>query len=80
MVATDMQCIVNDIGRIVIPSKLRKKFEINGDSTVEIYVQGGTIRMQKMKPACLLCNSSESLHKFKGKTLCKICLDDLTNY
>ncbi len=47
MVATDMQCIVNDIGRIVIPAKLRKKFDINEESTVEIYVQDGTIRMQK---------------------------------
>ncbi len=79
MVATDMQCIVNDIGRIVIPAKLRKKFDINEESTVEIYVQDGTIRMQKMKPACILCNTSESLHKFKGKTLCKACLDDLIN-
>lgn len=77
MVSTDMQCIVNDIGRIVIPVQLRKKFDITEDSIVEIYLKDGSIYMKKIEPTCILCNASGELHTFKGKPICQKCLKNL---
>lgn len=77
METTDMHCIVNEIGRIVIPVKLRKRLNITEDSNVEFFVKDGSIHIQKLEPACTLCNTSGKLQHFKGKAICNTCLNDL---
>jgi len=77
MITTDMQCTVNNIGRVVIPASLRRKFDICGDSAIEIFVKDGSIHLQKIAPACALCHSKIKLRTFKNKHVCSRCLDEL---
>lgn len=77
MTTTNMQCTVNNIGRVVIPASLRKQFDISGDSSIEIFVKDGSIHMQKITPACALCHSKIELRIFKDKYICGTCLNEL---
>ncbi len=65
---------VDELGRVVIPKELRKKFDIVDDeSTLEIYVEGENIVLKKHEPACIFCGEAKDVSVFKGKKICKSC-------
>ncbi|MBM7623628.1 AbrB/MazE/SpoVT family DNA-binding domain-containing protein [Sporohalobacter salinus] len=70
---------VDDLGRIVIPSELRRTFKINEKDPLEIYVDDEHIILKKYEPACTFCNNAGNTTIFKGKTICKDCLTEMTD-
>ncbi len=70
---------VDDLGRIVLPRKLRKVLDINERDELEIFMQGNSIILQKHQPNCIFCGSSNGIESFKGKNICADCFKELTS-
>ena len=64
---------VDELGRIVIPKELRKKFNIEIKDPIEIFVDGSTIVLKKYVPNCIFCGGSKELASYKDKLICSNC-------
>ncbi|MBM7623935.1 AbrB/MazE/SpoVT family DNA-binding domain-containing protein [Sporohalobacter salinus] len=69
---------VDELGRVVIPVELRRTLEIGEKDALEIYVDGESIILKKYEPACVFCSNAGDTTVFKGKTICKECLSEMT--
>lgn len=70
---------VDELGRVVIPIELRRTLGIDIKDPVEIYVDGENIILKKYQPACIFCDKADNIVSFKGKNICKDCLDEIRN-
>lgn len=68
---------VDELGRIVIPIELRRTLNIEEKDPLEIYVDGEQILLKKYQPACIFCGEVKEITDFKGKKVCKKCLNDI---
>ncbi|KOF55730.1 AbrB family transcriptional regulator [Clostridium sp. DMHC 10] len=68
---------VDELGRIVIPMELRRTLEIAEKDSLEIYVDGEKIIFKKYQPACIFCGDAKDVVNYKGKNICKSCLEEL---
>ena len=68
---------VDELGRIVLPSELRKSLGIDIKDPLEIYVSGESIILKKYLPACVVCGSADNITSFKNKNICKTCLKQI---
>lgn len=68
---------VDELGRIVLPKEMRKKMDLASSDLVEIYVDGDKIILTKYCPNCTFCQSEEDVTEFKGRRICKACLDEI---
>ena len=77
MKSTGILKSVDELGRIVLPKKMRENLDIDIRDKVEIFVEGDRIILQKYVPACIFCDSTEDIVVFNGKRLCTSCLESL---
>lgn len=78
MQATGYVRKLDNLGRIVVPSKIRKQVEINIKDEVSIYTdENSSIIVTKYEPTCYLCSGSMELREFKGKYICQDCIDNM---
>ncbi len=70
---------VDELGRVVIPIELRRTLQIDEKDPLEIYVDGERIFLQQYKPACIFCGRTEDVINFRGKIICKSCLESAKN-
>ena len=63
MKATGIVRKVDELGRIVLPAELRRTLSIAEKDPLEIYVDGGSIILQKHEERCVFCGGSEDLHR-----------------
>lgn len=70
-------CNVDKLGRIVIPKRIRRIFELDQNSCLEMLIDDDKIIMKKYVPQCIFCGSTDELEEFKGKCVCKNCMNDL---
>ena len=68
---------IDDLGRIVLPRELRKILEINERDSIEIFVDGSFIMLQKYEPSCIFCGNAENVNGYKGKNICAACMGEL---
>ncbi len=68
---------MDDLGRIVLPIELRKTLDIKEKDSIEIFIDGDRIILQKYQPACTFCGSSDSIIYFSGKPVCAECIEKL---
>ena len=68
---------VDELGRVVIPIELRRTLGISEKDALEIYVDGERIILKKYEPACIFCGNAEQVFHFKGKIICKECLNEM---
>ncbi len=68
---------VDELGRIVLPIELRRTLDIAERDSLEIYVEGSSIILKKYEPACIFCGDAKDVINYKGRNLCKNCLEDL---
>ncbi|MBC8545729.1 AbrB/MazE/SpoVT family DNA-binding domain-containing protein [Clostridiaceae bacterium NSJ-31] len=66
---------VDELGRIVLPKELRNTLDIKEKDSLEIYVDGDQIILKKYAPACIFCSNAGDIVTFKGKNVCKECLE-----
>ena len=65
---------VDELGRIVLPSELRKSLGIEVKDSLEIYTSGDSVILKKYLPACVFCGEANDIITFKGTNICKNCL------
>ncbi|MCB2310681.1 AbrB/MazE/SpoVT family DNA-binding domain-containing protein [Clostridium tagluense] len=71
---------VDELGRIVLPIELRRTLGIDIKDALEIYTEGEAIILKKYTPDCIFCGGNHNdLVNFKGKWICKSCLEDFKN-
>ena len=68
---------VDELGRIVLPIELRRTLEIAERDSLEIYVEGSTKILKKYEPACIFCGDAKDVVNYKGRNICKKCLDEM---
>jgi len=69
---------VDQLGRIVLPKSLRKRFQMNEGDPVEILVQGDHIILSRYYPRCVFCGSAEQVSEFKERHICAGCLSEMS--
>ena len=69
---------IDELGRIVLPISLRNKFEITEKDPMEIFVDGSNIILRKHEPFCVFCEETKNLVEYKGKLVCKNCIEKLS--
>ena len=72
-------CTIDKLGRILIPVKLRRKFDLNPDDVLELYTDEERIILQRYIPYCVFCSNQDDLTEFGKKYVCKNCIEKLTN-
>ena len=68
---------VDELGRVVIPIELRRTLDIEEKDALEIYMDGDRIVLRKYEPSCVFCGEADEVVNFKGKNVCKHCLQDM---
>ena len=68
---------VDELGRIVIPIELRRTLDIAEKDALEIYVEGEQIILSKYQPSCVFCGEAKEVINYKGKIICKSCLEEM---
>ncbi len=68
---------VDELGRIVIPKELRKKFNIEEKDGLEIYVEDDRIILKKYEPSCVFCQNVDGVFEFRGRNVCPDCAKEL---
>ena len=63
----------------MLPIELRRKMGIAEKDSLEIYVEGDTIILQKYEPACIFCGSAKNVITYKDKNVCTNCAKELAN-
>lgn len=67
---------VDELGRVVIPKELRRTLGIDNGDPIEIFMDGDKIVLRKYVPGCVFCENGVDTTYFKGKVVCKSCLED----
>lgn len=68
---------LDELGRIVIPKELRKKFDIKEKDGLEIYVEDDKIILKKYEPSCIFCQNADNIIEYKGKNICPECAKEI---
>jgi len=68
---------VDELGRIVLPSELRKSLGIDVKDSLEIYTSGDSVILKKYLPSCVFCGEANDITVFKNKNICKNCLKQI---
>jgi AbrB family transcriptional regulator, transcriptional pleiotropic regulator of transition state genes len=64
---------VDELGRMVLPSELRKRFRIHEGDHLAIHVEEERIVLTKVETGCVFCDSTDALVNYRGKLICKDC-------
>lgn len=70
---------VDHLGRVVIPMNIRKRFELENDSLLEIFVEDDMIILSKFKSKCVFCGNEGEVTEYKGKFVCEKCSKEIEN-
>ena len=65
---------IDELGRVVLPCKLRSKFDIKTEDNLQIFEREDEIVIKKYKPSCTFCGTEEALIMFNKKYICKECI------
>ena len=68
---------VDQLGRIVLPKSLRKRYMMNEGDPVEIFVQADHIILERYRPKCVFCGSMNEVSEFKERDVCKDCMVEM---
>jgi AbrB family transcriptional regulator, transcriptional pleiotropic regulator of transition state genes len=68
---------VDQLGRIVLPKSLRKRYLMNEGDPVEILVQGDHIILERYRPKCVFCGNMDQVSDFKERHICGACLEEM---
>lgn len=66
----------DDLGRIVIPKKLRRELGIDSGQRVELLYdpEARLVALRAWEPGCVICGSREHLVQVKTRFVCRGCL------
>ena len=65
---------VDELGRIVIPAEIRKRFGIHDHDAREISVQGDSVVLSRPHGECVFCGRDDRLVEYRDRSICRDCL------
>jgi len=68
---------IDQLGRIVIPSEIRKRFDLGDKAPVEISVRGEEILLSRPRTSCVFCGRRDDLGEYRGRCVCSGCIAEL---
>ncbi len=68
---------VDELGRIVLPVETRKMMDLNPKDGVEVFIEDDKIILKKYRPSCIFCGEADGVVDFKGKKVCRSCIEAL---
>ena len=71
---------VDQLGRIVLPKSLRKRYQMNEGDPVEILVQGDHIILERYKPKCVFCSNQENVVEYSDRFICSACMTEMQQF
>lgn len=69
---------IDHLGRIVLPSELRRLFGIHEGDYLEISVDGDNIVLNKIEERCTFCSSASDLRPHRTKLVCASCVAEIS--
>ncbi|MBE6735044.1 MAG: AbrB/MazE/SpoVT family DNA-binding domain-containing protein [Ruminococcaceae bacterium] len=69
---------VDELGRIVIPVKIRRMLDFDKGSCLEVFTEEQNLVIRKYASSCAFCQSEDNLFELKGKFICKSCLEEIS--
>ncbi|HVD65259.1 MAG TPA: AbrB/MazE/SpoVT family DNA-binding domain-containing protein [Gaiellaceae bacterium] len=70
---------IDDLGRIVIPIEIRKRFALGEKDPLEISVKDDVILLSKPQTVCVFCGKRSALRKHRGRAVCQSCVSELAS-
>lgn len=68
---------IDELGRIVLPSELRRVFGIKEGDELEISVEGERVILEKRRDVCLFCSAADPQITYQGRQVCETCAGEL---
>jgi AbrB family transcriptional regulator, transcriptional pleiotropic regulator of transition state genes len=68
---------LDELGRIVIPIEIRKRFGLVEKDPLEISVKDETILLSKPRTSCVFCGKSAMVEEYRGRGVCRSCIAEL---
>ena len=68
---------VDELGRIVLPSELRKTMHVSVGDSFELFTNENTVVLKKYVPGCILTGAMEDLVEYQGKKVSKEAIQEL---
>jgi AbrB family transcriptional regulator, transcriptional pleiotropic regulator of transition state genes len=68
---------IDELGRIVLPSEIRRVFGIHEGDELDISVEGERVILQKRRDVCLFCSAENPALEYKGRRVCERCAGEL---
>ena len=68
---------IDDLGRIVIPIEIRKRFALGEKDPLEISVKDDVILLSKPQTVCVFCGRRSALQEHRGRAVCRTCVTEL---
>ena len=68
---------VDELGRIVLPSELRKSLNIGERDALEIYTNNEEIILKKYEPTCIFMGTTDDLIDYKGRKVSKQAIQEM---
>ncbi len=68
---------IDELGRVVLPSEIRKVFGIHEGDQLDISVDGEKVILEKRRDLCVFCSAESPEVDFKGRRVCQNCLQEL---
>jgi transcriptional pleiotropic regulator of transition state genes len=68
---------VDSLGRVVLPSEMRKSFGIEEGDYLDISVEEDRIILHKRQSFCIFCHATEDLKDFRSRLVCASCVAEL---
>ena len=69
---------LDELGRIVIPIEIRKRFGLTERDALEITVKDQTILLSRPRSSCVFCGATRGVEEHRGRGVCTSCIAELT--
>jgi AbrB family transcriptional regulator, transcriptional pleiotropic regulator of transition state genes len=67
---------IDELGRVVVPSEVRRVIRLREGDELEISVDGERIILQKRQDVCLFCSAEHPELEFKQRRICHGCASE----
>ncbi len=69
---------IDKLGRLVLPSDIRKNLGItSGVDSVEFFLENESVVIKKYRPACVFCGNPDDIITYRNQSICSSCLSEL---
>jgi transcriptional pleiotropic regulator of transition state genes len=68
---------IDQLGRVVLPAEVRRRFGIRPGDLIDIAVDSDAILLTKVEDRCVFCGGAVELIEFSGKLVCGGCVSRL---